>query len=152
MNQKVIDALNAARAREITAITQYLAQHYELEDQMLGKLGDKIKEIGIVEMRHAEAFAERILFLGGVPISKPDVVALKSQTIPEMLQTDQGLEESAIKMYNDSAKLCDEEGDHVSKMLFERILAEEEDHLDDFQNIAAHVDKLGQSYIATLVG
>ena len=38
MSQKVIDLLNKARSREIGAITQYMAQHYELEDSDFGKL------------------------------------------------------------------------------------------------------------------
>jgi bacterioferritin len=151
MNQKVIDALNAARMRELGAVTQYLAQHYELEDKMYGKLADRLKDIGIQEMKHAEKFAERILFLGGVPSSKPDVVAQKGQSIPDMLQTDMGLEEAAVLMYNDSAKLCRAEGDNASADLFEEILQQEEDHLDEFQNKADFVRDLGQAYLATLV-
>ncbi|MCK7485212.1 MAG: manganese catalase family protein [Bacillus subtilis] len=65
MSKKVIDLLNEARARELSAITQYMAQHYELEDQDYGKLAKVMKEIGIQEMKHAEALAERILFLKG---------------------------------------------------------------------------------------
>ena len=74
MSKKVIDLLNAGRARELTAISQYLIQHYELEDKDFGKLGKKMKEIGIQEMKHAEALAERILFLKGTPTLKPDAV------------------------------------------------------------------------------
>ncbi|MGZ3598104.1 MAG: ferritin-like domain-containing protein, partial [Syntrophales bacterium] len=44
MSKKVIDLLNAARGRELTAITQYMAQHYELEDKDFGKLAKKMKE------------------------------------------------------------------------------------------------------------
>jgi len=43
MNQKVIDLLNQARSRELGAITQYMAQHYELEDKDFGKLATKLK-------------------------------------------------------------------------------------------------------------
>lgn len=137
--------------RELGAISQYLAQHYELEDQMYEKLADRLKDIGIQEMKHAEKFAGRILFLGGVPSSKPDVVALKGQTIAEMLQTGIGLEEAAVRMYNDSVKLCRDEGDNGSAELFEEILIEEEGHLDEFQNKAAFVKDLGAAYLATQV-
>ena len=150
MNPRVIDTLNAARMRELGAVSQYMEQHYELEDQMYEKLADRLKDIGIQEMKHAEKFAERILFLGGVPASKPDVVALKGQTIAEMLDTDIGLEEAAIKMYNDAARVCREEGDNASAELFEEILQQEEGHLDEFQNKAAFVRDLGAAYLATL--
>jgi len=152
MNNKVIDLLNKARARELTAIIQYMSQHYELEDQDFGKLATKLKETGIAEMKHAEKLAERILFLKGEPTSKPDGLTKKGQEITEMLKTDIGLETEAIKMYNEAALACAAEKDQISKQLFEELLKDEEDHLDMFENIKDHVDKLGASYLATLTG
>jgi bacterioferritin len=152
MSQKVIDLLNEARSRELTAITQYMAQHYELEDRDFGKLATKVKEIAIVEMKHAEKLAERILFLKGEPTSKPDASAKKGQQIPDMLSTDVALEAQAIKMYNEASVICAAEKDQISKELFEELLKEEEDHLNTFENIKDHVDKLGASYLATLTG
>lgn len=152
MSQKVIDLLNAARARELTAITQYMAQHYELEDADFGKLASKIKEIGIQEMKHAEDLAERILFLNGEPTSKPDAQIKKGQEIAAMLTTNIALEAQAIKMYNEAAVICAEEKDNISKKLFETLLGEEEEHLDIFQNLKDHVEKLGTAYLATLTG
>lgn len=152
MNKKVIAALNEARSRELEAIIQYMAQHYELEDADYGKLAGRMKQIGIQEMKHAEDLAERILFLEGVPTTKPSGEIKKGEDILGMLKTDVALEDGAIKMYNESAKLCSDEGDHVSKALFERLLGEEEAHLDEFKNILNHVQKLGDAYIATLTG
>jgi bacterioferritin len=152
MNKKVIDLLNEARARELSAIAQYMAQHYELEDQDYGKLAAKLKEIGIQEMKHAEALAERILFLKGTPTSKPDAVAKKGEDIGAMLDTDIALEAQAIKMYNEAALVCAKEKDQISKQLFEKLLGEEEAHLDEFENIKDHVTKLGAAYLATLTG
>jgi bacterioferritin len=152
MSKKVIDLLNEARARELSAITQYMAQHYELEDQDYGKLAKVLKEVGIQEMKHAEALAERILFLKGTPTSKPDAIAKKGEDILGMLTTDIGLEAQAIKMYNEAALVCAQEKDQISKQLFEKLLGEEEAHLDQFENIKDHVEKLGPAYIATLAG
>jgi bacterioferritin len=152
MSKKVIDLLNEARSRELTAITQYMAQHYELEDQDYGKLAKVMKEIGIQEMKHAEALAERILFLKGTPTTKPDAVAKKGEEIPAMLATDIALEAQAIKMYNEAAGICAQEKDQISKQLFEKLLGEEEDHLNQFENIQGHIEKLGAAYIVTLAG
>jgi bacterioferritin len=152
MSQKVIEWLNQARAKELGAITQYMAQHYELEDQDFGKLAAKLKEIAIQEMKHAEKLAERILFLKGVPTSKPDGTPKKGQEIPEMLVTDIGLESEAIKMYNEASVICAAEKDQISKDLFEELLKDEEGHLDLFENKKDHVDKMGASYLATLTG
>jgi len=139
----VIDLLNQARARELTAIIQYMAQHYELEDQDFGKLAGKLKETGIAELKHAEKLAERILFLNGGPTSKPDGLAKKGQQITEMLNTDIGLEAAAVKMWNEAAITCAAEKDQISKQLFEELLKDEEGHLDMFENIKDHIDKLG---------
>jgi bacterioferritin len=152
MSQKVIDLLNKARSRELTAISQYMAQHYELEDNDFGKLASKFKEIGIAEMKHAEKLAERILFLKGEPTSKPDGVAKKGQKIAEMLTTNMALESAAMKMYNEAAMVCAAEKDQISKEVFEDLLKDEEDHFNYFENVKDHLDKLGASYLATLVG
>ncbi len=152
MSKKVIDLLNAARSRELTAISQYMGQHYELEDQDFGKLASKIKEIAIQEMKHAEKLAERILFLKGEPTSKPDSSILKGQSIEEMLKTDMALEDAAIKMYNDAAVVCAAEKDQISKEIFEELLKDEEEHYNYFENVKDHVDKLGAAYLATLTG
>ncbi len=152
MSQKVIDLLNKARSRELTAISQYMAQHYELEDSDFSKLASKFKEIAIAEMKHAEKLAERILFLKGEPTSKPDGVAKKGQKIAEMLTTNMALESAAMKMYNEAAMVCAAEKDQISKELFEDLLKDEEDHFNYFENVKDHLDKLGASYLATLVG
>ena len=151
-SQKVIELLNQARARELTAILQYMAQHYELEDQDFGKLAGKMKEIAVQEMKHAEDLAERILFLNGVPSSQPDGKAKKGQEIIDMLATDILLESQAVDMYNAASVICAQEKDQVSKELFDRLLGEEEEHLDYFENIKAHVDQMGAAYLATLTG
>jgi len=151
MGKKVIDLLNGARSRELTAISQYMSQHYELEDSDFGKLASKFKEVAITEMKHAEKLANRILFLKGEPTSKPDGVAKKGQQIPEMLTTNIDLEEQAILTYNVASMVCASEKDQISKELFEELLKDEEGHLNYFENIKDHVDKLGASYLATLI-
>ena len=149
---KVVDLLNEARSRELTAILQYMSQHYELEDQDFGKLALPLKMIAIEEMRHAEMLAERILFLGGTPTSAPAGKVKKGEEIAGMLATNVGLEEEAIEMYNDHAQQCTQLGDHVSKELFETLLVQEEGHFDQFGNIQGHIKKLGAAYLVTLAG
>ena len=149
---KVVDLLNEARAQELGAILQYMAQHYELEDADFGKLAKILKDTAIVEMKHAEKLAERVLFLGGTPTSRLEPQPKKGQTIPQMLATDIGLEAGAVRLYNESALACAQARDQVSKDIFEELLADEEGHLDAFQTIADHVKQLGEAYLATLTG
>ena len=149
---KVVDLLNEARAQELGAILQYMAHHYELEDMDFGKLAKTMKDFAIQEMKHAEKLAERILFLGGTPTSQLQPQPKKGQKIAEMLATDEALEAGAVQLYNASAVRCAELGDQISKDLFEELLADEEGHLDTFQNVATHLEQMGESYLATLTG
>jgi bacterioferritin len=81
---KVIEVLNKARAMELAAITQYMNQHYNLDDMDYGELAAKVKLIAIDEMRHAEGFAERIKELGGEPTTEPDQKVTKGQKVEQI--------------------------------------------------------------------
>ena len=50
--------MNKARAMELQAISQYMNQHYNLDDMDYGELAKNIKLIAIDEMRHAERIKE----------------------------------------------------------------------------------------------
>src|SRR4030066_1155066 len=79
--EKVIEALNKARAMELFAIHQYMNQHYNLDNMDYGDLAAKVKLISIDEMSHAEMFAERIKELDGEPTSDLDSKVAKAQKI-----------------------------------------------------------------------
>jgi len=64
---KVIALLNEALQEELTAITQYFLHAEMCDNWHYDKLSGYIKKLSIVEMKHAEALIERILFLDGTP-------------------------------------------------------------------------------------
>jgi len=150
--QAVIDVLNKARASELAAILQYMSQHYELADNDYGQFAQQLKLIAIDEMRHAEMLAERILILGGTPTSRPDMETKKKQPVLEIFKMGESLEEGAVKDYNDSLQVCREQRDYVSAKIFEQLIVEEQMHLEHFQDIAGHIEELGEAYLATQVG
>jgi bacterioferritin len=152
MIQTVIDLLIEARLSQLEAIDQYMIHHDELENKDLGKLASQIKEIAVAKMKHAEKLAERILLLKGEPLSKTDATTKRGQTITEMLTTDMALERKAVGMYIQAAVICASERAPELKDLFEELLRDEEGHLRFFEDVKAHVDKLGTAYIATLSG
>ena len=151
-NEKVITCINDLLSDELTAINQYMVHSEMCANWGYEKLHQITEQRAIQEMKHAEKLAERILYLKGEPTSKPDGVAKKGQKIQEMLTTDFGLEAQAIKMYNDASVVCAAEKDQISKEVFEELLKDEEDHLNTFENIKAHIEKLGAAYLATLTG
>ena len=149
---KVIEVLNKARAMELQAISQYMNQHYNLDDMDYGELAANIKLIAIDEMRHAEMFAERIKELGGEPVTEPAAKTKKGQTVEAIFPFDADLEDSTIDIYNEFLLACRDNGDSTSMKLFETIIDEEQVHFNYFDNIGDHLDKLGAAYLARIAG
>ena len=55
--------------------------------------------------------------------------------IKEMLRLDVKAEEEAITLYKDIIKLAGSESDSTTRLLFEEILSDEEDHHDTFTTL-----------------
>lgn len=150
--KKVIEVLNRARAMELMAISQYMNQHYNLDDMDYGDLAAKVKRIAIDEMRHAEMFAERIKELDGEPTLEPEGKAVASQKIDAIFPFNAKLEDDTIDAYNRFVQVCRENGDAVSLKLFETIVDEEQEHFNYFTNVSEHIKKLGAAYLAKIAG
>jgi bacterioferritin len=150
--KKVIDALNKARAMELQAIAQYMNQHYGLDDMDYGELAANMKLIAIDEMRHAEQFAERIKELGGEPTVDPLEKSQKGQEVEKIFPFDANLESHTVDVYNDLLIVCRDNGDSLSMKLFESIIDEEQSHFNYFDNIAEHIKKMGDTYLARIAG
>lgn len=150
--ESVIEVLNKARADELGAIHQYMSLHYELAGHDYGPLAADLKLIAIDEMRHAEAFAERIHAIGGTPTSKPAAETRKNLPVREAYKFLVEAEEAALHDYNEYLSVCREKRDSLSAALFERILEEEQIHFDHFQAIARHLQDLGDTYLAKIAG
>jgi bacterioferritin len=150
--QKVIEVLNEARAMELQAISQYMNQHYGLDDMDYGELAGKMKLIAIDEMRHAEMFAERIKELDGEPVTSYPGKVTKGQVVEKIYPFDAGLEDDTIDVYNQFLLTCRENGDSVSMKLFETIIDEEQVHFNYFDDVREHIDRLGDVYLAQIAG
>ena len=148
----VITVLNKARAMELQAIHQYMNQHYGLDDMDYGELAANMKLIAIDEMRHAEEFAERIKELGGEPTTEKAGKVKAGQKVEAVFPFDANLEDHTIDTYNQFLLTCQENGDNVSVKIFEAILDEEQAHYNYFDNVDAHIKKLGATYLAKIAG
>lgn len=148
----VIQVLNKARADEVAAILQYMADHYSLDDADYGTIAGNMKLIAMDEMRHAEMLAERIYELGGVPVAGPSSPAKRGQKIREALDHAVELEHQAIADYNEYLEVCRQNRDSNSARLFEQIIEEEQIHLNYLDDVAGHVHELGNAYLAQIAG
>lgn len=149
---EVITVLNMARRMELTAVHQYMTHHYDLDDMDYGPLAAKIRKIAIAEMHHAEWFAERIKELGGTPATELDQSIEKNQEIEKIFPYNKQLETTTLERYNTFIKICSDCNDYVSKELFQKIIVEEQEHWNDFDDINEHIKKLGHDYLARMAG
>lgn len=140
---KVIEYLNKALRSELTAVSQYWL-HYRLqEDWGYGRIAAKSREESIEEMHHADRLVARIIFLGGHPnLQKLDPLRI-GQTLRETLEADLAAEHEARDLYIDARNHCDKVNDHVSKNLFEELIADEEGHIDFLETQIGLFDRLG---------
>jgi bacterioferritin len=130
-SQKLLELLNKGIARELQVSIQYMWQHVQVTGIEGALVKDTFKEIAIAEMKHAEALAERLDYLDGVPTTKPDPVFVGG-SLMEMLTQDERNEEEAITLYKQAIQVASKEGDFTTRRLLEEILSEEEKHIDTF--------------------
>ncbi len=106
-------------------------QHVQVTGMDGAVVNDVFRQIAIAEMKHAEALAERLDYLDGVPTTKPDPIFVGGSLI-EMLKQDEQNEEEAINLYKQAIQVAREEGDFTTRRLLEDILSEEENHINTF--------------------
>jgi bacterioferritin len=142
-NPKVIALLNEALKEELTAINQYFLHAEMCENWHYHKLGEYIKKQSIDEMKHAEILIERILFLDGAPNLTELMKLSVGANVKEQLASDLKLELAAVEMYNRFVKLARDEGDNASRELFERLVKDEEKHVDWLEAQLHLIEEIG---------
>ena len=130
-SKKLIEMLNKGVARELQVSIQYMWQHVQVTGLEGLLVKDIFKEIAINEIKHAEELAERISSLNGVPTDKPDPIFVGGSLV-EMLKQNQQNEEEAIHLYKNAIQVAEAETDFTTRGLLEKILSDEEKHLDIF--------------------
>lgn len=133
-SKALMDMLNRAIARELQVSIQYMWQHVLWKGTKGFAVKEELKKIAITEMKHAEAIAERLTYLGGTPTTKPEPIFV-GEDLKSMLMQDKKDEEGAIKLYKQIIATARKEEDETTKKLFNNILADEEEHHDTFTSL-----------------
>ncbi|MGB9876812.1 MAG: ferritin-like domain-containing protein [bacterium] len=133
-SKELMEMLNQAIARELQVSIQYMWQHILWKGVQGFAVKDELKRIAITEMKHAEAIAERLAYLGGKPTTQPSLITVGDK-LEEMLEQDKMAEEWAIELYKRIIDKAQEERDYTTAHLFRSILQEEEEHHDIFTSL-----------------
>jgi bacterioferritin len=131
----LLDVLNDLRSRELAVVMQYMRQHYTVTGPEGMLHADTFKDVAITEMKHAEALAERIEFLGGSATTKPERFDKEFSGLKEMAKADFSAESDAVMRYRAAIKVAAAHDDVTTRKLLEDILGDEEDHLKTFTDM-----------------
>ena len=145
---RVIELLNETLRNELTAINQYWLHYRLLDNWGVRRLAEHERHESIDEMKHADALAERILFLDGLPNFQMLGRLRIGETVEEVLKADLDLEHEAREQLRGAIAHCEEVRDYVSREVFERILESEEEHIDFLETQFEMIRRMGlENYI-----
>ena len=145
---KVIELLNEALKAELTAINQYWLHYRMLDNWGVKKLAEYERHESIDEMKHADRFADRILFLDGFPNFQALDALRIGENVEEILKADLAAELEAVEMYRNAVTECEALKDYVSRDLFAEVLRDEEGHVDFLEKQFDMIRQMGiQNYV-----
>lgn len=151
-DKKVIEFLNKILKNELSAINQYFLHARMYKNWGLEKLNDFEYNESIDEMKHADMLIERILFLEGLPNLQDIGKIFIGENPKEMLECDLKMEQLAIPDLKDAIAHCENVADYTSRELLEKILDNEEEHIDWLEIQFDRIDRVGmENYLQSMM-
>ncbi len=151
-NPEVLNYLQQVLQSELTAISQYFLHAEMLENWGYKGLAKYTKMESIGEMKHAEAVMERMLFLDGTPNMQELFKLRIGQDVKAIHENDLQLEYEAVERLNKAIAASVAAADNGSRELFERILKDEEEHVDFLEAQLTMIEQMGlPNYLVTQI-
>lgn len=140
---EVLAYLQEVLTAELTAINQYFLHAEMCNNWGYMRLYKHTRKESIEEMQHAEIVLERLLFLDATP-NVGDLFKLRiGKDVKQQLSNDLALELEAIPRLNKAIAKAVEVGDNGSRELFEKILTDEEEHVDYLEAQLHMIEEIG---------
>ena len=137
----VIKLLNDALATEWVCVLRYYRHYYMAKGMLADAVKAEFLEHAQQEQAHAALLSERIVQLGGEPDLNPDTLTARAHAeykeggnLRDMVREDLIAERIAIDSYREMINFVGDK-DTTTKRILEQILAQEEDHADDFADM-----------------
>ncbi len=146
---EVLEVLAKMLKEELGAISEYFIHAEMCENWGYKKLSGHTKKESINEMKHAEKLIEHILFLDGAPNLNDMPKLVVGKDVKQQFENDLALEKNAVAEYNAGIAVCRKAGDQASADLLQKILADEEEHVDYLEEQLGLIEQIGiQNYLA----
>jgi bacterioferritin len=146
---QVIALLNDILSAELTAVNQYWLHARLCENWGYERLWKKVREESLEEMKHADELIERILYLDGMPNLQKLGKINVGESVSEQFKLDLDVEYEAVKRFNEGIEACRAKGDNGTRAILEKMLADEENHVDWLEEQQRLIDDIGEpAYLA----
>ncbi len=137
----VIKLLNDALATEWVCVLRYYRHYYMAKGMLADAVKAEFLEHAQQEQAHAALLSERIVQLGGEPDLNPDTLTARAHAeykeggnLRDMVRENLIAERIAIDSYREMINFVGDK-DTTTKRILEQILAQEEEHADDFADL-----------------
>lgn len=130
----LIDSLNEDLAGELSAITQYIVYAAKVTGPYRPQLVEFFLKEVPDEQRHAGFLSNKIVALGGEPVTEPRPVA-EADSNREMLEAVLEAEQRAVRDYTKRAEEAEEYGDKGLAVELENIVSDETGHAEETERI-----------------
>ncbi|RXR07245.1 ferritin-like domain-containing protein [Pseudoxanthomonas composti] len=139
--EAVIKMLNEALATEYVCVLRYYRHYFMAKGMLADAVKGEFLEHAQQEQDHAHKLAERIVQLGGEPDLNPDTLTARSHAeykegsdLRDMVKENLVAERIAIDSYRQMINFIGDR-DTTTKRVLESILAQEEEHADEFADM-----------------
>ena len=145
-NEKVIKCLKDVLKAELTAISQYFLHSRMCADWGYQALASYMRGEAMEEMQHADVLIERILFLDSFPNLKEMYPLRIGKDVKAQIENDLALELEALPRLNAAIAASVAAGDNGSRDLFQKILVDEEHHVDWLEAQLELIEQMGLAF------
>jgi bacterioferritin len=137
----IVTQLQNALATEWVCVLRYMRHYYTADGLVSEPIKAHFLEHANEERAHADKLAERIVQLGGKPDLDPATLTTRShaeyqvgKTLKDMVKEDLVAERIAVEAYRELIAYVGDR-DPTTRIMLEGILAQEEDHADEFRDL-----------------
>ncbi len=146
MDPRLLGYLNRALGHEMAAVQQYMAQSRLCDLWQLADYCSHFHQDVIEELGHVASLTDALLKLGAAPNATQLPPVRLGRSLEEMLAIDRVLEVEAVRLYEEAAAYCARVRDAAHHGLFQMILHDELEHLQELDRMEADLRSKEKRY------